>query len=162
MAGRVLQKAFEQEPQDVMTFELLPGLDGRKMSKTYGNTINIDDAPKDQFGKIMSIPDDFIIKYFFGFTQLPSADIQEIKAQLKKGQNPVDKNVCRALLLSNVWNRNEVTSVEVPIQPGMNLCMDFVISPSLASINVLRKEYKVYLEDMSTLCQDKAMADDVS
>ena len=104
MAGRVLQKAFEQEPQDVMTFELLPGLDGRKMSKTYGNTINIDDEPREQFGKIMSIPDDFIIKYFIGFTQLPSNEIQEIEAQLKKGQNPRDAKMRLGYEIVKLYN----------------------------------------------------------
>lgn len=63
LAGRTLQKAFDQTPQNVMTFGLLEGTDGRKMSTSWGNTIFLDDTPKEMFGKVMSIPDTLIMKY---------------------------------------------------------------------------------------------------
>jgi tyrosyl-tRNA synthetase len=65
LMGRDMQKDAGQEPQVVMTLPLLEGLDGgRKMSKSYGNHVGVQDAPNDMFGKIMSISDDLMWKYF--------------------------------------------------------------------------------------------------
>ncbi len=64
LQGRRLQKAYGQEPQDIFTTKLLVGLDGRKMSKTYENTVNLFDAPDQKYGKIMSLRDDLISQYF--------------------------------------------------------------------------------------------------
>ena len=62
LAGRDLQKFYNQEPQDILTNPIIEGLDGRKMSSSFGNSINLLDTPNDMFGKIMSIKDDFINK----------------------------------------------------------------------------------------------------
>ncbi len=59
-AGREVQKFFKQNPQDIMTFKMLNGLDGRKMSTSWGNIITIIDEPQDMFGKIMSVKDQLI------------------------------------------------------------------------------------------------------
>jgi tyrosyl-tRNA synthetase len=65
LVGREFQRDFGQEPQVVITMPLLEGTDGvRKMSKSYGNYISLDDTPKDMFGKIMSISDDLMFKYY--------------------------------------------------------------------------------------------------
>lgn len=64
LAGRTLQKAQGQEPQNILTFELLEGTDGRKMSTSWGNVILITDSPTEMFGKVMSIKDELIEKYF--------------------------------------------------------------------------------------------------
>jgi len=64
MAGRKAQEFFGQPPQDIMTLEMLEGLDGRKMSTSYGNVINLTDEPDDMFGKVMSLKDELLIKYF--------------------------------------------------------------------------------------------------
>lgn len=64
LAGRDIQRAYEQIPQDIMTLTLLPGTDGRKMSKSYGNSIGITDEPNEMYGKIMSLKDDLIPQYF--------------------------------------------------------------------------------------------------
>ena len=64
LQGRRLQKAYGQEPQDIFTTKLLLGLDGRKMSKTFGNAVNLLDSPEDKYGKIMSLRDDLIPQYF--------------------------------------------------------------------------------------------------
>jgi tyrosyl-tRNA synthetase len=77
LVGRELQRDFGQEPQVVITMPLLEGTDGvKKMSKSYGNYIALNDAPKDMFGKIMSISDELMIKYFELLTQ---RDLKEIK-----------------------------------------------------------------------------------
>jgi tyrosyl-tRNA synthetase len=62
LAGRDLQKFYNQEPQDILTNPIIEGLDGRKMSSSFGNSINLFDTSNDMFGKIMSIKDDFINK----------------------------------------------------------------------------------------------------
>ncbi len=76
LAGRTLQRAFGQEPQNIMTFQLLEGTDGRKMSTTWGNAIYIDDEPNEMFGKIMSIPDSLLMRYFEMCTD---EDLSEMK-----------------------------------------------------------------------------------
>lgn len=89
LMGRELQAKFKQSPQEVMTFSLLEGLDGnKKMSKSYGNYIGITFAPNDMFGKIMSIPDNLIIKYFTLCTDLTLAEINQLEEKLKTGENP--------------------------------------------------------------------------
>lgn len=90
LAGRKIQQAYNQEPQDIITFKMLEGLDGNKMSTSQGNVVNITDSPNDQYGKLMSMKDDMIIKYFKLCTQLADAEIKDIEEQRKKGVNPRD------------------------------------------------------------------------
>ncbi|MDA3815218.1 MAG: tyrosine--tRNA ligase [Patescibacteria group bacterium] len=78
LAGRTLQKAAGQEPQNIMTFKLLEGTDGRKMSTSWGNVILISDEPNDMFGKIMSIKDELIEKYFEICTDVPMEEVGEL------------------------------------------------------------------------------------
>lgn len=82
LAGRTIQKKHRQKEQDIMTFDLLEGTDGRKMSTSYGNCIYIEDEPNEMYGKVMSIKDELIERYFVLATDLPMSDI---KRQLKKG-----------------------------------------------------------------------------
>ncbi len=90
LAGRKIQQAYNQEPQDIITFKMLEGLDGNKMSTSQGNVVNITDPPKDQYGKLMSMKDDMILRYFKLCTQLTDAEIRDIEEQMKKGVNPRD------------------------------------------------------------------------
>ncbi len=88
-AGRVLQRAFNEEPQDVMTLKMIYGLDGRKMSTSWGNVINILDDPIDMFGKLMTLKDELIADYFETCTRIPMIQIAEIKKSLKNKEiNP--------------------------------------------------------------------------
>ncbi|MFA5169426.1 MAG: tyrosine--tRNA ligase [Candidatus Paceibacterota bacterium] len=90
-AGRELQRVFKQEPQDVMTLRMIYGLDGRKMSTSWGNVINILDEPKDMFGKLMSLRDELIIDYFESCTRVPMLQINEFKNSIEgKTINPRD------------------------------------------------------------------------
>lgn len=90
-AGRILQRAFNQEPQDVMTLRMIYGLDGRKMSTSWGNVINILDNPIDMFGKLMTLKDELIIDYFESCTRIPMIQIEEIRKSLKNKEiNPKD------------------------------------------------------------------------
>ncbi len=93
LVGRELQRHFNQEPQCILTMPLLEGTDGeRKMSKSYGNSINFSDSPDDMFGKIMSIPDSMIYRYFELATNV--SNLAEIERQLKDSStNPRDLKV---------------------------------------------------------------------
>lgn len=90
--GRQLQPHFGQDPQDVMTMKLLIGTDGeKKMSKSVGNYIGIQESPEEQYGKIMSIKDELILDYFKLCTRISLKKIKELEKDLKaKNVNPRD------------------------------------------------------------------------
>lgn len=91
LAGRTLQKAYGQEPQNIVTVPILEGLDGHlKMGKTTGNYIGVMEAPGEQYGKVMSIPDELILRYFELATDVPLDEIAKIKAEMEQGGNPRD------------------------------------------------------------------------
>jgi tyrosyl-tRNA synthetase len=91
LLGRDLQRSFGMDPQVVFLMPLLEGLDGvRKMSKTYNNFIGIEETPKEQFGKIMSIPDKLILRYFELCLDYHDKDLKIIRKRLKSGENPMD------------------------------------------------------------------------
>jgi tyrosyl-tRNA synthetase len=80
LVGRDLQRAMGQEPQVVMTMPLLEGLDGvRKMSKSLGNYVGIAESPDEIFGKLMSVPDPLMIRYYELLTDTPTAEIEKIR-----------------------------------------------------------------------------------
>jgi tyrosyl-tRNA synthetase len=87
LAGRTLQKIYHNKNKNVLTTKLLLGLDGRKMSKTFGNYIAINDAPANMYGKIMSMKDELIDDYFELATRLSEEEISQIK---KSSDNPRD------------------------------------------------------------------------
>jgi len=91
LVGRELQKLHGQAPQVVITMPLLEGTDGiNKMSKSLGNYIGITDAPREMFGKIMSISDELMWRYFDLLSFRSSDDIQSLKDEVKSGRNPRD------------------------------------------------------------------------
>lgn len=105
LMGRKLQKRYEQPEQEVMTFTLLEGTDGeKKMSKTYGNFIALLDPPEEMFGKVMSIPDKLIIKYFELATEVNSGVIAEYKKQMEEGKNPRDIKIILAKEIVKIYH----------------------------------------------------------
>jgi len=91
LVGRQLQPDFGQEPQVVLTMPLLEGTDGvQKMSKSLGNTIGIHESPTDMFGKLMSISDELMWRYFELLSARPLSEIQELRAAVEGGRNPRD------------------------------------------------------------------------
>lgn len=87
-AGRTIQKHYGKNEQDILTTTMLEGTDGRKMSTSWGNVILITDEPNDMFGKIMSLHDDLIIKYFKVATNTSLEEIKKIENEMKEGENP--------------------------------------------------------------------------
>ncbi len=90
LAGRELQRHYKQEAQDIITNTLIEGLDGRKMSSSWGNTINLLDSSNDMYGKVMSLHDNLIIKYFTLTTRVSLETIEGHKNSLESGTNPRD------------------------------------------------------------------------
>ena len=91
LVGRELQRDYEQEPQVVITVPILEGLDGvKKMSKSLDNYIAIDEEPDEMFGKIMSISDELMWRWFELLSFMPEEDIAKLKDEMKKGKNPRD------------------------------------------------------------------------
>ena len=91
LVGRQLQEASGQEPQVVMTMPLLEGLDGiNKMSKSLGNYIGITEAPDEMFGKLMSISDELMWRYFDLLSFRSNADLERLKQGVAAGRNPRD------------------------------------------------------------------------
>ncbi len=87
LAGRELMEKLGMEPQVALTLPLLEGTDGvQKMSKSYGNYIGLTDAPGDMFGKVMSIPDELMSKYFRLCTPIEVAEVDAIEAGLSTGE----------------------------------------------------------------------------
>ena len=91
LVGRQLQEAYGQEPQCVLTMPLLEGLDGvNKMSKSLDNYVGIAEAPDAQFGKLMSISDELMWRYFELLSFRPLAEIAALRASIAQGRNPRD------------------------------------------------------------------------
>ncbi|HKY69387.1 MAG TPA: tyrosine--tRNA ligase [Gammaproteobacteria bacterium] len=97
LVGRELQKHFGQEPQVVITLPLLEGLDGvKKMSKSLGNYIGITELPDSMFGKIMSISDDLMWRYYELLSAKSLSQIADLKKSIESGANPRDIKVALA------------------------------------------------------------------
>ena len=113
LAGRTVQKAYGLDPQSVMTFHILEGMDGRKMSTSWGNCIYIDDDPLDMYGKVMSIRDELIPVYFKMATDLPMDIITQIEKDMSLGANPRDTKASLAREIVARYNgRNSALSAE--------------------------------------------------
>jgi tyrosyl-tRNA synthetase len=91
LAGRELMAQMGMPPQDILLVPLIPGTDGRKMGKSFGNTVDLVLPPAEMFGKIMSMSDDVMPLYFEVLTDAPMAEIDELKQDLAAGRgNPMD------------------------------------------------------------------------
>jgi len=91
LLGREVQKHYGQKQQSILTVPLLEGLDGvKKMSKSLGNFIALEDSPDDMFGKIMSISDELMWRYFSLLSFKTSGEIDQFKKEIKQGSNPRD------------------------------------------------------------------------
>ena len=91
LVGRQLQQAYGQEPQVVITMPILEGLDGvQKMSKSLGNYIGITDPSDEMFGKVMSISDELMWRYFELLSARPMSEIEAWRRSVLEGENPRD------------------------------------------------------------------------
>lgn len=109
-AGRIMQEYFGQPKQSILTCQMLEGIDGRKMSSSWGNIIAIVDDPNTMFGKVMALHDDLIIKYFTLCTDLSLEAIGVLQKDLDNGANPKDiKMMLASELVSLYHTQKEAT-----------------------------------------------------
>ena len=100
LMGRELQKHYGQEPQTVLMMPLLEGLDGaNKMSKSLGNYIGINEPPAEIFGKVMSVSDDLMWRYYRLLSFRPAREIEALRVAVREGQNPRDVKAALAMEL---------------------------------------------------------------
>jgi tyrosyl-tRNA synthetase len=100
LSGRNLQREYDQEPQVIVTTPLLEGLDGaQKMSKSYGNYIGIDEPAGEMFGKVMSISDELMWRWYELLTDLGPSQISNLRSEIENGKNPRDVKVALAKLV---------------------------------------------------------------
>ena len=107
LAGRKLQRLYGQEPQDIITNPLIEGLDGRKMSSSWGNTINLFDSAGEMYGKIMSLKDELIIKYFVLATRVNLIEVNKYEKELAAGGNPKDYKMKLAFEIVAAYHGNQ-------------------------------------------------------
>lgn len=106
LMGRTLMERLGHEPQDILTTPIIEGTDGKeKMSKSLGNYIGITDPPEDMFGKIMSIKDELIGKYFLLCTDLLEEEINKTEEKMKTGEmNPKDAKIKLAYEIVSIYH----------------------------------------------------------
>ena len=103
LMGRELQEMWGQHPQQCFMVPILEGTDGvQKMSKSLGNFIGVDEAPKDQYGKVLSLPDNLIVSYFRLLTDVPESELKEMATAIQGDVvNPMEykKRLAREIVL---------------------------------------------------------------
>ena len=138
LAGRVIQKAYGQKPQDILTTSLMEGTDGRKMSSSWGNVINITDGPNDMFGKVMSIPDRLIKEYFVLATQVPLTQIDEIVAS---NSNPKDQKIILAKEITSLYHGKK--AADKAAEDFKKVFSDKKLPENIAEIKVHGKKIEI-------------------
>ncbi|MCK4557623.1 MAG: tyrosine--tRNA ligase [Candidatus Aminicenantes bacterium] len=154
LVGRDIQREFNQEPQVVMTMPLLEGLDGvEKMSKTLDNTVGITEPPGEIFGKIMSISDPLMFRYYELLTDEPLSQVEKWKKEAKEGRvNPRDlKSRLARSIASDFWGEREAEKAaeefervfknkelpteieEIAVKPAKMLLVDLLVDKNIFS-----------------------------
>ncbi len=174
LAGRTIQEAYGMEPQDIMMLDLLEGTDGRKMSSSWGNTINLNDEPDVMFGKAMSIPDSLMDKYFTMATNTLWMHMEEIK---KSYDNPRDQKLILAHAIVEQYHGAEAAKLaqehfvsqfskkEIPtdiptikVKPGEYKLSDLVALTKMASS---KSEARRLIEQGGVKINQKPVKDEV-
>lgn len=158
LVGRELQRDFGQEPQVIMTVPILEGLDGvQKMSKSLGNAIALEDPPKEMFGRVMSIPDSLLLRYYELTTPLSSEEVARIREGLEQGTfHPRQAKVDLGKILVSLYHSpdaaekaaaefdrvfrdreepEEIETVEIPSASGIFLLPQVLTATGLTSSN---------------------------
>lgn len=110
MMGRQLVKSYLGKEKYVLSTPIIPGTDGRKMSKSYGNFIALTEEPRQMYGKLMSISDDVIIEYFKVLTDVSDAEIETLASAIAGGANPMDAKKQLALTITTMYHTPEAAA----------------------------------------------------
>ena len=112
-AGRTLIKNIKGKDSSIVANGFLPGTDGRKMSKTWGNAIWIEDSPEEIFGKVMSLKDDMILTYYLMGTNVDNVVIEDAKKRLESGENPMNiKRELARTIVKELCGKGEIDAAE--------------------------------------------------
>ncbi len=111
--GRTLIKELKGKNSYIVANGFLPGTDGRKMSKTWGNAIWLEDSPEEIFGKVMSLKDDMILTYYLMGTNVGQEIIDDAKKRLENGENPMNiKRELGRVIVKELCGKSEVEAAE--------------------------------------------------
>ncbi|WP_372982689.1 tyrosine--tRNA ligase [Marinobacter sediminum] len=112
LMGRILQKAYGQTPQTILTMPILEGLDGvQKMSKSLGNYVGVNDSPGEMYTKLLSMPDDLLWRYFELLSFRPLAEVDEFRKAVDGGANPQDyKKLLAEEIITRFHNKEAAES----------------------------------------------------
>ena len=158
LVGRELQRTYDQEPQVVITVPILEGLDGiNKMSKSLGNYVGIDEVPEEMFGKIMSISDELMWRWFDLLSFKSSEDIQLLQAQQADGMNPRDIKISLAKELIARFHDDEAAN-----EAEKNFINQFQKKNIPDSIEELTLEWKEDSILLPNLLKEAGMTDSTS
>ena len=117
MMGRTLQKIYNNHEKWVLTTPIIDGLDGRKMSKSYGNFVALTENPIDMYGKLMRISDEMIVDYFTVLTDVPMTEIDEMKKAMAAGENPMTFKKQLAFTITEMYHsKQEAQAAEKQFQ----------------------------------------------
>ncbi len=140
--GRDVQRMFGQEPQDIITLKMLDGLDGRKMSTSWGNVVNINDNPAEMYGKLMSMRDEMMEQYFDLCARLEEKELQEITKQLKdKKVNPkILKEKLAFRIVELYWGKEEAQRAQKEFE---KVFKDKGVPAEIRTFFAPKKEYPI-------------------
>jgi tyrosyl-tRNA synthetase len=167
-AGRIIQEYYGMPKQSIVTFQMVEGTDGRKMSTSWGNIITVVDEPFDMFGKIMAVRDDLIIKYFILCTDVSLEEIQNMEIELKNGANPKDIKMRLGVELVTLYHTEKDASlaknswIETFSKGGIpENIQEVVVSPEEEIVDILITNNLVASKtEWRRLVEDKAVTDE--
>ncbi len=121
MMGRNLQKIYHDKEKWVLTTPIIDGLDGRKMSKSYGNYVALEEDPIDMYGKLMRVTDEMIVDYLTVLTDLPLEEIKQIEQAMAESENPMKFKKQLAFTITEMYHdqaaaKNAQTHFEQTVQ----------------------------------------------
>jgi tyrosyl-tRNA synthetase len=151
LVGRDIQREFSQEPQIVITMPLLEGLDGiEKMSKSLNNYVGITEAPKDIYGKIMSISDPLMFRYYELLTDITLAELEDWRKEIRgETLNPKNlKSKLAKMIVADFWGEVQAEKAaqefelvfkqkEVPEELEVHVVDSVKISPGTKQIHIV-------------------------
>ncbi len=141
LAGRDLQRKKKDKEMAIITVPLLTGLDGRKMSKSYNNGINLLDSAIDKYGKTMKITDDKIIEYYKLATRVSEQEIKEIEQTLKSSTNPMEIKKKLAFEITKLYEgENSAVEAEKYFQ---NVVQDKIIPENLQVFKIEKSQISI-------------------
>lgn len=166
-AGRIIQEYYGQEKQNLMTCTMLEGTDGKKMSSSWGNIISVVDEPFDMFGKLMSVRDELIIKYFTLCTDVSMEDIAAMERELKEGANPKDIKMKLAMEIVTMYHSEKDAAlaknswIETFSKGGVPDTMPTIVATPDRDLAELLVEHEIVASktDWRRLVEDGAVVD---